>query len=282
MLSKIFLSALLLGSMNPFGTRIYYEGEDYSNEDPSGHVMTPEENARILEIVSLGYNPYIAPEDDYSYGSANNPGYWTEDGTFVSTRQDAPVAYTEPAPSGYVKVGSFYANTQYGTDQWIVDAENLAATWVEGGTTIIADHAYQGFKAFTWCDTAEVNGVTYKKVSQYYGYNDGADVWLDDGRHISGCYDGELAMYTCTDTTGDRVVISYWTPSWNAPAAAPAQDSAAAPHTEEVTQSQSAQAQVKSQSQANVVKTSKNTVRELTETQKKHFAEKALSLYENF
>lgn len=281
-LTKLFTIALLIGSISPVGHGIYFEEDgEYYDENGGVYYVTPEDSARILEIVSLGYNPYIAPEDDYSYGSVNNPGYWTEDGTFVSTRQAEAAAAVSYAPEGYVKIGSYYANLVYGTDQWIVDGAGQAATWVEGNTTIIADHAHQGFKVFTWSNIAEINGTTYTKVSQYNGYNDGSDIWLNDGRHISNCYDGSLAMYTCSDSTGDNVIVSYWVPSWETPAETyTTLQSMEAPRTEEVSQAQPANVNATANSHK-TSSASEQQVHELTKHQKEHIQEKVMSLYEN-
>ena len=272
MINKVLISVLLAGSMLPTGgVNIHYEedGEYYGGEyidETYGHVITPDESARILEIVALGYNPYIAPEDDYSYGTPNNPGYWDETGQFVPQPQQA-----EPVYSGYIKIGPYYATLQSGSDQWIVDQEGVAATWNENGKTLIADHAHQGFKAFRWNDTAEINGVFYKKVSQYNGYNDDYYIRLNDGTICSELNDGDVITYTCADTAGTNVVIAYWSPVGYAPeSGTESAENNRAPKTDSYGTQGAGVAAVEA----------KAPPKEMTEKQKEHALEKVLTLYE--
>ena len=106
-----------------------------------------------------------------------------------------------------VKIGNYSANIVYGIDQWIVDMPGTAAMFDWNGKTVIADHAYQGFKVIRNANTAIVNGRQYTLASRYYGnwYDD--TIILTDGREFSQCNDGTLVMYTCT---GSGATVTYW------------------------------------------------------------------------
>ena len=113
------------------------------------------------------------------------------------------------APIKNLSIGEYEAELFEGADQWIVDAENMAAMFGFDGKTIIADHASQGFKVIASNDTAIVCNQLYTKVSQYRGTHTD-DIWLNDGRYYTDVPDGELIMYTCDGQDGD-VIITYWT-----------------------------------------------------------------------
>ena len=115
------------------------------------------------------------------------------------------------APNQYIRVGNYSASIVQGMDQWIVDAPGTAAMFSLDGKTVIGDHAFQGFKAIRWNNSADICGHSYRKVSEYHGWNDGYDIYLDDGRAIAYVPDGEIVMYTCLDGGGYNVAVTYWT-----------------------------------------------------------------------
>ena len=132
-------------------------------------------------------------------------GYWTETGSGYTQS-----SYTD-ADYNTVKVGNYKANLMYGSDQYIVDLPNTAAFFYYGGRPFIADHAYQGFNAIRWNNTAVVNGQTYHLVSRYYAtWGDAAQgrtLYLPNGEEMWYCWDGSLVMYTCS---GSGAVVTYW------------------------------------------------------------------------
>lgn len=134
--------------------------------------------------------------------SVTNPKY--VDTSYADTTQGV---WTYPEK--YIQIGSYYADLYEGMDQWIVDAERSAAMFGESGKTVIADHAYQGFKAFTGTNNINIGGVNYYKVSQYNGVNTGYGINLADGRYYGDVNDGDVITYTCVGS-GDDVIVAYW------------------------------------------------------------------------
>lgn len=114
---------------------------------------------------------------------------------------------------GDVTVGSYSAQcfeAYGGASQAITDAEGTAYTTSYNGKTVIADHARQGFKQIMYNTTANFAGRGLNKVSEYYGRRSTYDITLNDGRSFYNVNDGDIIMYTCTDTSGINVYVSYW------------------------------------------------------------------------
>lgn len=172
---------------------------------------------------------YLGPEDyafykEYmaSLGQQNAEASWNSwDGNSSTWEANA---WEEPAwnqsgwfdpwssPAQYVSMGGYYANIIQGWDQWIVDQPGTAAMFDLDGKIVIGDHASQGFRAIVWNNTADICGHKYRKVSQYNGFNDGYDIYVN-GQPIGWITDGELVMYTCLDGGGENVKVTYWTAS---------------------------------------------------------------------
>lgn len=94
--------------------------------------------------------------------------------------------------------------------QEAVDAPHTGAYIVDGGVSYIADHNYQGFNKILNCRPGDVAYVYGQKITCYatsYGTNQG-DLYLGDGS-LAASYGGCI-MYTCTDSSGRNIFITFW------------------------------------------------------------------------
>jgi hypothetical protein len=132
---------------------------------------------------------------------------------------------TNDGSVGRLTVGGYSANLYAGYDQYIVDNYDSAAYMGWGSMTAIADHAGQGFDAIKYNSSATITDnatILYlTKVAQYNdAINTGAGINLADGTYAESL-GYPYCMYTCNDTTGVSVTVTYWNVTGSAAVAAP-------------------------------------------------------------
>ena len=197
---------------------------------------------------------------------------------------------TNDGSVGTLAIGGYSAELYSGSSQGIVDAWNSAAymSW-PNNMIAIADHAGQGFDAIKYSGSATITDnstVTYLTcVARYQGYNTGNGINLNDGTFAESM-GYPYCMYTCNDSTGYSVTVTYWTvsgvgtvapqPVYEAPAqvyeapaqsysessyeAAPAEDQSVVDTTvTEQTQQAQAEAQVATLTPAETIKSASDT-----------------------
>lgn len=111
-----------------------------------------------------------------------------------------------------IYVGNYTAIIYFtAEDQAQVDAPDSAICYTQGGKTVVADHAYQGFNAILSNNTGMLLGQRIHKVSTHNGTvaDDRKDVYFDDGGSFLANYDGPIVMYTCIEGE-NRVAVTYW------------------------------------------------------------------------
>lgn len=111
---------------------------------------------------------------------------------------------------GRVYCGNYSARIVYGGGQATVDAVDSCIYDDWYGRAYLCDHASQGFDAIKYNNTMIVNGRVYTCVVRVHGYNTGYDIVLDDGTSWDKAYPGTLIAYTCNDTSGTNVTVTYW------------------------------------------------------------------------
>lgn len=124
-----------------------------------------------------------------------------------SSANNASVSYGN---DGRIHVGYYSARIFYGMEQSIVDAADSCACFQYGGRTVYADHASQGFEAIKYNNTMVINGRVYTCIARLQGINTG-DILLNDGTNCTTKYPGAIIAYTCNDTTGRNITVTYWT-----------------------------------------------------------------------
>ena len=196
---------------------------------------------------------------------------------------------TSDGSVGRITIGGYTAELYNSSAQSVVDAYDSAAYIPWGNLVMIADHAGQGFDAIkyngsgTIADDATITYIT--KVSSYQGTNTGHGINLADGRYAETVGDGQYMLYTCNDSTGVSVTVTYWAitgeaavpaPVYEAPAqvyeapaqsysessyeAAPAEDQSVVDTTvTEQTQQAQAEAQVATLTPAETIKSASDT-----------------------
>lgn len=101
--------------------------------------------------------------------------------------------------------------------QTIVDAENSALFTTFMGKKMIADHAHQGFKKMRNATKGTVayiqQGSTRRNLVCTAKYTNGVN--MGNGIKIGNQYadqmkDGDLFMYTCNDSEGVSVTVTFW------------------------------------------------------------------------
>jgi hypothetical protein len=124
-------------------------------------------------------------------------------------------------PNGW-SVALNYANpfdVEY--TQKVVDWRDSAAEIDEAGTTMIADHASQGFRIIKSYGPGTVVHIDYpwggsqkyQEVSIYYNaYIVDGYPYLPDGRDAVYGGDSLFMMQTCN--SNGTITMSYWTPIW--------------------------------------------------------------------
>jgi hypothetical protein len=138
------------------------------------------------------------------------------------TPVEAPVSGTGAVYQ--LNVGNYSALLYRTTSQETVDAKNSAAMFAFGGKHIVADHASDGFDTLYGMhpgSTAYLNNDAGQYLltcaSVYQGTNTGYDIVLPDGRSMYNVQDGSWIMYTCNDSAGISVTITFWNPSTTCP-----------------------------------------------------------------
>ena len=128
------------------------------------------------------------------------------------------VGHTSDGSMGRLTIGSYSAKLYNGSDQAIVDAEDSAAFTTWSNKVFIADHASQGFRIIrelgagaTGTITDDAGTTVLTMASSYQGTNTGHGINLNDGRYAESVADGKYVLYTCNDSTGVSVTVTYWT-----------------------------------------------------------------------
>lgn len=128
------------------------------------------------------------------------------------------IGNTSDGSEGRLTIGSYTARLFNSSAQSTVDAADSAA-YIPYGTSkvFIADHASQGFNIIksvgigttaTITDNSSVTNLTL--VSRYQGTNTGNGINLSNGTYAENVKDGKYVMYTCNDSTGVSVTVTYW------------------------------------------------------------------------
>lgn len=98
----------------------------------------------------------------------------------------------------------------------IVDANNSALYTNYMGKMMVADHAYQGFNAMKNSPIGSIGYIVQNDqiivircVSIYDAINTGNGIIVGD-RYADEMNDGSIFMYTCNDSTGVSVTVSFW------------------------------------------------------------------------
>ena len=141
----------------------------------------------------------------------------------TSTTEAAAETYSVPTSYDNLSIPSigYSASVRYSTDPTTAQAivNTAGSAWIGDydGHTVIGDHAYQGFSGLTSLPIGStayltLNGTTrtLTLASRYYGYNTTEALYTTDWTDISSIWDGDVVMYTCTDSTGENVVLTFW------------------------------------------------------------------------
>lgn len=98
----------------------------------------------------------------------------------------------------------------------IVDANNSALYTNYLGKMMVADHAYQGFSAMKQSPIGSIGYIvqgnqiiTIRCVSIYQATNTGNGIMVGS-TYADEMSDGSIFMYTCNDSTGVSVTVSFW------------------------------------------------------------------------
>lgn len=124
---------------------------------------------------------------------------------------------TNDGSVGRLSIGGYSANLYQSNSQSTVDAYDSAAYMPWGNIVMIADHASQGFSVIRSCGAGSVGTITDNSTityltcaSSYQGTNTGNGINLADGRYAETVGDGSYMLYTCNDSTGVSVTVTYW------------------------------------------------------------------------
>jgi hypothetical protein len=140
---------------------------------------------------------------------------------------------TSDGSVGRLTIGGYTAELYQSSSQSVVDAADSAAYIPWGNIVMIADHASQGFSVLrslgagasgTITDNSTITYITC--ASSYQGTNTGNGINLADGRYAETVGDGSYMLYTCNDSAGVSVTVTYWYVSGTS-AIAPVQQAAA-------------------------------------------------------
>lgn len=217
--------------------------------------------------------------------SANAKGMETPLTSTVKTTTVTKLWDTNDGSVGRLTIGGYSAELYKSSSQYTVDAEDSAAYIPWGNIVMIADHAYQGFRIIRSLGPGAVGTITDNSTityitmaSSYQGYNNsakgGSGIDLADGRYAEQVTDGQYMLYTCNDSEGYNVTVTYWYVSGSeavapAPAPEPVYEAPAAvepePAAEPVQQAAAPAAQV-SQSSASTPSETVQAVVDNTET----------------
>ncbi len=124
---------------------------------------------------------------------------------------------TSDGSVGRLTIGGYTAELYQSSSQGVVDAADSAAYIPWGNIVMIADHASQGFSVLrslgagasgTITDNSTITYITC--ASSYQGTNTGNGINLADGRYAETVGDGSYMLYTCNDSAGVSVTVTYW------------------------------------------------------------------------
>ena len=150
---------------------------------------------------------YSGGSSNYSYGntSYSSPSY--SDDSYVAPSR-------RMGNWGGISVGGYYWALDSNGFQDIVDRGDC---WVGGGYPMLfGAHNYTGFTAIEYCSTAtwykpDGSVVTLYKVWEDWNAHNYYTVQKSNGEYYYDNPAGAICMYTCTDTSGNNVYMSYWT-----------------------------------------------------------------------
>ena len=144
------------------------------------------------------------------------------------------IGHTSDGSMGTLSIGSYSAKLYATSSQSVVDAENSAAYIQWGQKVLIADHASQGFRIIrtlgagaTGTITDDAGTTVLTMASSYQGTNTGNGINLSDGSPAENKADGTYILYTCNDSEGVSVTVTYWNGSEAAQTVQAAQPAAA-------------------------------------------------------
>lgn len=130
------------------------------------------------------------------------------------------IGHTSDGSMGTLSIGSYSAKLYATSSQSVVDAENSAAYIQWGQKVLIADHASQGFRIIrtlgagaTGTITDDAGTTVLTMASSYQGTNTGNGINLSDGSPAENKADGTYILYTCNDSEGVSVTVTYWNAS---------------------------------------------------------------------
>ena len=169
---------------------------------------------RTTAITSAMFLTAISPigAQAETFNRLNTPVTSTTRTTAVTHLYD-----TNDGSVGRLTIGGYTAELYQGSSQYIVDAADSAAYIPWGNIVMIADHAYQGFSILRSLGAGATGTITDNSTityltcaSSYQGVNTGNGINLADGRYAETVGDGSFMLYTCNDSTGVSVTVTYW------------------------------------------------------------------------
>ena len=159
----------------------------------------------------------LASQSNNSGGHVANNNY-TYNNSYSYDNSYSEPSYTAPSRRmgnwGGISVGGYYWALDSNGFQDIVDRGDC---WVGGGYPMIfGAHNYTGFTAIEYCSTAtwykpDGSVVTLYKVWDDWNAHNYYTVQKSNGEYYYDNPSGPICMYTCTDTSGNNVYMSYWT-----------------------------------------------------------------------
>lgn len=149
-----------------------------------------------------------------SYNNYSNYNYSNNDSGYTAS------SYTYSPPA--MTMGN-YGRLVVGGTSWVLDSNggqdvvDRGDCWVgEGYPTIFGAHWNLGFTAIEYASTAtwykpDGSVVTLYKVWEDWNAHNYYWVSKSNGEYYFNNPAGPICMYTCTDTSGNNVYMSYWT-----------------------------------------------------------------------
>lgn len=190
--------------------------------EPASKVISPVETPEVTSVPAPQADPTPAPTPAATpLPQETQPA----DDSAADDDNAAQAQETFSVPTSYDNLVipgiNYSASVNYSNDpetaQSIVNTVGSAWIGDYGGHTIIGDHAYQGFDALTSLPIGAtayltLNGETrtLTLASRYYGYNTTNALYTTDGTDIANIWDGDVVMYTCTDATGENIILAFW------------------------------------------------------------------------
>jgi len=177
----------------------------------------------LTAAVLLAVTPVSAKTSEHILPTASN-----------SLTKVLNIGHTSDGSMGTLSIGSYSAKLYASSSQSVVDAENSAAYIQWGQKVLIADHASQGFRIIrtlgagaTGTITDDAGTTVLTMASSYQGTNTGNGINLSDGSPAENKADGTYILYTCNDSEGVSVTVTYWNGSEAAQTVQAAQPAAA-------------------------------------------------------